>query len=221
MANRFATYAMADKTFKNALVSIRTRGTNLARDTHKASIAAMLYSLPPAMGGSLNADPALRLCQHIADGQPRNKVVLWFNYFTNVRISVKTGADGAVTWTVKNLSPKNADGSPNANFKVLTDDLIQQAIDTPYWKLNPEPDVAPVDIEKLITNAIKKIEKARNDGKLVADARNESRLAGLKALVGGVVLAAPVEGRSVPKKVAKKATAKAVGAKAGKVVAEA
>jgi len=210
MANRFATYAMADKAFKTALVSIRNRGTTLARDTHKASIAAMLYSLAPALGGSLNADPALRLCQHIADGMPRNKVVLWFNYFTNVRISVKTGADGAVTWTVRNLGPDHAD------YKELTEASVQQAIDTPYWKLNPEPDVAPVDIAKLIANAIKKIEKASADGKLVADPRNESRIAGLKALVSGVVLAAPVEGRSVPKKVAKKA---AVGAKAGKVVA--
>jgi hypothetical protein len=110
---------------------------------------------------------------------------------------------------VRNLGPDHAD------FKELTDDMVQKAIDTPYWKLNPEPDVAPVDIAKLIANAIKKIEKAGNDGKLVADPRNESRLAGLKALVAGVVLAAPVEGRSVPKKVAKKA----VGAKAGKVVA--
>lgn len=210
MTNRFATYAMAEKTtFKNALISIRTRGTNLARDTHKASIAAMLYSLAPAMGGSLNADPAMRLCQHIADGMPRNKVVLWFNYFTNVRITVKTAPDGSVSWSCRNLGPDHAD------YRELTEDGIQEAIDTPYWKLNPEPDVAPLDISKLIANAIKRIEKASADGKLVADARNKSRIAGLKALVAGVVLAAPVVGRSVPKKVTKKA----VGAKAGKVVA--
>lgn len=214
MANRFATYAMADRAFKNALVSIRTRGTNLARDTHKASIAAMLYSLSPDRGGSLNADPAMRLCQHIADGMPRNKVVLWFHHFTNVRITVKTGADGAVTWTCRNLGPSHED------YRELTDALVQEAIDTPYWKLNPEPDMAPVDIAKLIANAIKKIEKASQAGKLVADARNESRIAGLKALVNGVALAAPVEGRSVPKKVAKKATAKKAAAlEAGKVVA--
>jgi hypothetical protein len=220
MTNRFATYAMAEKTtFKNALISIRNRGTNLARDTHRACIAAMLYSLVPELGGSKNADPALRLCQHIADGMPRNKVVLWFHYFTNVRVTIKTGADGAVTWSVKNLSPMKKDGSPNADYKELTEDMVQKAIDTPYWKLNPEPDVAPVDIERLISNAIKKIDKARADGKLVADPRNESRIAGLKALIGGGTLAAPVQGRSVPKKSA--VGAKAVGAKAGKVVAKA
>jgi len=207
MANRFATYAMAEKTtFKNALISIRTRGTNLARDTHKASIAAMLYSLAPALGGTLNADPAMRLCQHIADGQPRNKVVLWFNYFTNVRITVKTGADGAVSWSCRNLGPDHAD------YRELTEAGIQEAIDTPYWKLNPEPDVQPVDIAKLIASAIKRIEKASADGKLVASDLNESRIAGLKTLVAGAVPAVPVAGRSV----AKKAT---VGAKAGKVVA--
>ena len=205
MAINFATYAMADKTFKNALVSIRLRGTNLARDTHKASIAAMLYSLSPAMGGSLNADPSMRLCQHIADGMPRNKVVLWFNYFTNVRITVKTASDGAVTWSCRNLGPDHAD------YRELTEASIQEAINTPYWKLTPEPDVAPLDISKLIANAIKRIEKAQTDGKLVDDARNESRIASLKALVAGVVPAAPVAGQSVP--------AKAVGGKAGKVVA--
>ena len=213
MANKFATYAMADKTFKNALVSIRTRGTNLARDTHKASIAAMLYSLAPAMGGSLNADPAMRLCQHIADGMPRNKVVLWFTYFTNVRITVKTDANGAVAWTCKNLGPDHDD------YQELTEASVQEAIDTPYWKLNPEPDVAPLDISTLIANAITTIVKAKEQGKLVDDSRNESRLTALKSLVSGVALAAPVAGRAVPKKVAKKVAAKKVNLSAGAEVA--
>ncbi len=203
MANKFATFVMTDKAFKGALVSIRNRGTTLSRDTHRAAIAAMLYSLAPVMGGSLNADPAMRLCQHIADGQPRNKVVLWFHHFTNVRITVKTDASGSVTWTCKNLGPDHDD------YQSLTEARIQEAIDTPFWKLTPEPDIAPVDVAKLIANAIKKIEKAREQGKLVADDRNDLRLAGLKALVGGAALAAPVAGRAVPTKVVAKARAKA------------
>ena len=174
---KYATHIMTNDAFKAAVKSIGTRGKNLDRDTHAAAVAALIASLPAAMGGHLNATPALQLCQAMSAGQARNKVIAWFTYFSNIRITVAKQKDGSFKWSVRNNGPTHED------FLSVDEALVMEAIKLPFWDLTPEPDMAEVDVSKLIALAIKKIVKAQADGKLKADPANDLRLAGLRKLV--------------------------------------
>jgi hypothetical protein len=174
---KYATHIMTTEAFKKAVVSIGTRGKNLDRDTHAAAVAALIASLPAAMGGHLNATPALQLVQAMSAGQARNKVIAWFTYFSNIRITVAKQKDGSFKWSVRNNGPTHDD------FLPVDEALVMEAIKLPFWDLTPEPDVAEVDVSKLIAAAIKKITAAAAAGKLKADPANELRIAGLRKLV--------------------------------------
>jgi hypothetical protein len=174
---KYATHIMTNEVFKKAVVSIGTRGKNLDRDTHAAAVAALIASLPADMGGHLNATPALQLCQAMSAGQARNKVIAWFTYFSNIRITVSKQKDGSFKWGCKNLGP-NADA-----YLPVDEALVMAAIKLPFYDLNPEPDMAEVDVSKLIAAAIKKITAAAAAGKLKADPANDLRIAGLRKLV--------------------------------------
>lgn len=177
------TYAMNAVAYKKAIVSIKTRSGTLTKDIHRAAVAAMIFSGTEAIGGDKNATPAKQLAEALAPGMPRNKVIAWFNHFTNVRITVSKQKDGSFTWGVKNIGPTLKDGTPNDDYQELTPELLALAIKTPYWELNPESDIKELDIEAMIKASIKRIEKAMEDGKLKAAPANAQRLAGLRALV--------------------------------------
>ena len=75
---------MTNDAFKAAVKSIGTRGKNLDRDTHAAAVAALIASLPAAMGGHLNATPALqtgKLMQFTPiDREPERGLYIYFRY---------------------------------------------------------------------------------------------------------------------------------------------
>ena len=174
---KYATHIMTNDAFKAAVKSIGTRGKNLDRDTHAAAVAALIASLPAAMGGHLNATPALQLCQAMSAGQARNKVIAWFAEFSNIRITVAKQRDGSFKWSAKNRNHEHEAYLP------VTEAIVMRAIKVPFWDLNPEPDMAEVDVSKLIAAAIKKITAAAAAGKLKMDPANEQRIAGLRKLV--------------------------------------
>jgi hypothetical protein len=174
---KYATYIMTKEAFVKAVASIGTRGKNLDRDTHAAAISALIASLPAGMGGHLNATPALQLCQAMSAGQARNKVIAWFAEFSNIRITVSKQKDGTFKWLAKNRNHEHDEYLP------VTEAIVMRAINTPFWALNPEPDMTEVDVSKLIANAIKAITRAQANGKLKADPANEQRIAGLRKLV--------------------------------------
>ena len=170
------TYAMNAATFKKAVASITLRSGTLTKDIHRAAMAALIFSGGDNIGGDKNATPALQLVQALAPGMPRNKVINWFHYFTNVRISVAKQKDGSFKWSVKNLGPSHDE------FEEIDAALFNAAADLPYWDLMPEADVREVEVAKLIANAIKAIDKAIVKGNLKADATNDIRIKGLRAL---------------------------------------
>lgn len=174
---QYSTHIMTKEAFAKAVVSIGTRGKNLDRDTHAAAVAALIASLPEAMGGHLNATPALQLCQAMSAGQARNKVIAWFTEFSNVRITVSKQKDGSFKWSAKNRNHEHEAYLP------VTEAIVMRAIKVPFWDLSPEPDMVEVDVSKLIAAAIKKITAAAAAGKLKADPANELRIAGLRKLV--------------------------------------
>lgn len=174
---KYAANIMTTAALKTATSSIKTRGSNLTRDIHKAAVGALIMSLSTDMGGHLNATPALQLAQALAAGLPRNKVIAWFAEFSNIRITVSKAKDGSMAWGCKNLSPTHAE------YKAITEADVMAAIATPYWDLNPEPDMKEVDVTALINALLKKVAKAEADGKLKADPANAIRIEGLRKLV--------------------------------------
>lgn len=186
---------MNTEAYKKAILSIKTRSGTLTKDIHKAALAAMIFSATDIIGGTKNATPAMQLCQALAAGMQRNEVVAWFHHFTNVRMTVNKQKDGTFKWSCKNLAPTIKDKdtgvvSPNPEYVELDADLLKEAAKTPYWDLNPQRDVNEVDIESMIRNAIKRIEKAQENGKLKDAPANAQRLAGLRALVTGTAASA-------------------------------
>lgn len=174
------TYKMTAAAYKSAVTSIRTRGSNITRDIHRAAIAAFLFS-----NQDKNATPALQLAQALAAGLPRNKVIGWFHHFTNIRITVSKQKDGSFAWSCKNLAPtikENGVEVPNPDFTVMTPEHIAEAIKRPYWDLTPETDIREVDVQTLIANALKRIDAASKAGKLKANPANDQRIAALRAM---------------------------------------
>lgn len=169
----FDKHRMTSAAFAAAVKSINTRGKKLQQDVHAACVAALLFALPENQGGNLNSTPAMQLCQNLPAGLPRNKLVNWFVTFTNIRITV---SNGGKTWAVKLLVPGD-DG-----FRHFTDEDIQAAIDTPYWDNEPEKDIAPLDMDKMIAALIKKATTAIADGKVTNPDKAKTQLAALKKL---------------------------------------
>ena len=181
---KYAANIMTTAALKTATSSIKTRGSNLTRDIHKAAVGALIVSLPDDMGGHLNATPALQLVQALAPGLPRNKVIAWFAEYSNIRITVaKDKEGGGFKWGCKNLSPTLKGGEPNPEYKAITEADVMAAIAKPYWDLNPEHDIKEVDVAALIANALKRIDAADKNGKLKADPANAIRIEALRKLV--------------------------------------
>lgn len=174
---KYAANIMTTAALKSATTSIKTRGNNLTKDIHAAAVGALIMALPSDMGGHLNATPALQLVQALAAGLPRNKVIAWFAEFSNIRITVSKGKDGAMTWGCKNLSPTHDE------YQAITEADVLAAIATPYWDLNPEANITEVDVVALIHAVLKKVAKADADGKLKADPANSIRIEALRKLV--------------------------------------
>lgn len=172
-----ATHAMTTAAFKSAVSSIKTRGANITRDIHRAAVAALIFSGNETINGDKNATPALQLAQALAAGLPRNKVIGWLHHFSNVRITVSKAKDGSFSWTVKNLGPSHPE------YQEITMDLLQEAIDKPYWDLNPDHDIKEFDVTAAINALLKRANDASKAGKLKADPANEQRLAALRSLV--------------------------------------
>ena len=187
-----STYAMNAAAYKKAITSIKTRSGTLTKDIHRAAVAAMIFSGAEAIGGDKNATPAKQLAEALAAGMPRNKVIAWFTFFTNVRINVSKQKDGTFSWSVKNLGPAHEE------YQELTPELLATAIKTPYWELNPEADIKEVDIMAVIKAAIARVEKAQENGKLKAGPANAQRLAGLKALLPSDFGGAPAPSQEIP-----------------------
>lgn len=177
MTDKFATHRLTGAATATLTASIKRRAATLSKDIHAACVAVMLQAATHDLGGHLDASKALPLVQALGEAMPRNKVILWFATFTNIRVTTTKGKDGKLAWGCKVLGPKDEDYLPQDAG------ILQDAIDTPYWVLSPEPAMPDIDIAALLASTLKKALKAQTDGKLKANPKNDALIAGLRKLV--------------------------------------